>query len=39
LDVTAFTLLQIRSTLVLPQWAHVTVADDSDIGRTTSKVF
>jgi hypothetical protein len=40
LDVTAYTVLQIRSMLVPPQWGQVTLADDdSDIGRTTSKVF
>jgi hypothetical protein len=38
--VTANTLLQIRSTLLLPQPGHLTsVADDSDIGRTISNVF
>jgi hypothetical protein len=40
LDVIVCTELQIRSTLVLPQCEHVTLADDdSDIGRTISKVF
>jgi hypothetical protein len=38
-DVTACTVLQIRSTFVLPQCVHVTLADDSDIGRTISNVF
>jgi hypothetical protein len=38
-DVTAYTVLQIRSTLALPQCVHVTLADDSDIGRMISKVF
>jgi hypothetical protein len=39
-DVTVCTLLQIRSTLVLPQPGQVTlVDDDSDIGRTISNVF
>ena len=39
-DVIVCTELQIRSTLVLPQCEHVTLADDdSDIGRMISKVF
>jgi hypothetical protein len=39
-DVTACTVLQIRSTLVLPQRVHVTLPDDdADMGRTTSNVF
>jgi hypothetical protein len=39
-DVTAYTVLQIRSILVLPQCVHVTLLDDvSDIRRNTSKVF
>ena len=38
-DVTACTVLQIRSTFVLPQCVQVTLADDSDIGRTISNVF
>jgi hypothetical protein len=39
-DVIVCTELQIRSTLVLPQCEHVTLADDdSDIGRTIWKVF
>ena len=39
-DVTAYTVLKIRSTLVLPQCVQVTLADDdSDIGRTISNVF
>jgi hypothetical protein len=38
--VTAYTVLQVRSTLVLPQCVHATlVDDDSDIGRKISKVF
>ena len=39
-DVTVYTVLQIRSTLVLPQCVHVTLVDGaSDIGRTISNVF
>jgi hypothetical protein len=39
-DVTVYTVLQIRSTLVLPHCGQATSADDDgDIGRTISNVL
>jgi hypothetical protein len=38
-DVTVWTVLHVRSTSALPQCGHVTLAEDSDIGRMTSKPF